>query len=284
VTGPTGPGAPPGGRRPDASMSLLREVMERPLDPGYAAAAARRGRPVGPVRSAFRSALVLVLAVGIGLGGVWAARDLRTPLPGALSARGLLVEEIRERSAVGTGLTSQNSALRDEVRGLQEQALGAGAQQSFAQAQVYGVWAGTTAVTGPGLVLRLADSDRAAAGAAGSEEERVQDFDLQVVVNGLWASGAEAISVNGVRLTAGTAIRSAGGTVLVDLQPLVSPYRIEAIGDPDGMRVRFASTTAAGHLADLGSLWGITSELSPADDLRLAAGRAPSPPPDEDDG
>ena len=32
----------PGQSRPDASMTLLREIFERPLAPGYPAAAARR--------------------------------------------------------------------------------------------------------------------------------------------------------------------------------------------------------------------------------------------------
>lgn len=264
-------------------MSLLREVMERPLDPGYAAAAARP-RPSGRLQRSVRSGLVLVLAVAIGLGGVWAARELRTPLPGDLTARGLLVEEIRDRSAVGADITTRNGELRSEIRGLQQQALGGDADQTFAQAQLYGVSAGTTAVTGPGVVLQIADSDRAAAGQPGTEQERVLDFDLQVAVNGLWAAGAEAIAVNGIRLTAGTAIRSAGGTVLVDLQPQVSPYRVEAIGDPDAMRVAFASTSAAGYLANLGSVRGITSELSPADDLTLAAGRPPSSSTVDPDG
>ena len=40
---------------------------------------------------------------------------------------------------------------------------------------------------------------------------RVLDVDLQGVVNGLWASGAEAIAVNGQRLTGLTTIRAAGG-------------------------------------------------------------------------
>ena len=271
--------APPSAtNRPDASMTLLREVMERPLDPGYEEAAARRrsgSPPDAPSRRVVRSLAVLVLAMAIGLGGVWAARELREPLPGQ-SARGVLIEQIRERTADGTELAGGNAELRSEIQGLQEQAFGDAAADAIAEAQQLGVWAGTTAVTGPGIVITLEDSARAQAGEDGAEDERVKDYDLQVVVNALWASGAESIAINGIRLTAATAIRSAGQTVLVDLQPLVSPYTIEVIGNPDGLRGEFARTTASSLLSLLSSRYGITSQLTTADELALPAGATPS--------
>lgn len=264
--------------RPDASMTLLREVMERPLDPGYDEAMARRARGSRPERGAQRAArrmLVLALAVAIGLGGVWAARSLRNPLPEA-SARQVLIEQIRERTEIGDALAAENAELREQIQDMQEQAFGETAAQAIADAQELGITAGTTAVVGPGIVITMEDSDRAQRGEPGTEEERVTDFDLQVVVNALWASGAESIAINGIRLTAGTAIRSAGDAVLVDLRPLVTPYTIEAIGDPDDLRTRFAGTSAAGHLSFLSSRWQIGSQMAVADELRLPAGTPPS--------
>ena len=49
--------------------------------------------------------------------------------------------------------------------------------------------------------------------------------DLQIVVNGLWASGAEAVSVNGQRLTSKAAIRFAGQAILVNYRPLTRALR-----------------------------------------------------------
>lgn len=265
--------------RPDASMTLLREVMERPLDAGYAEAAARKAAgetpPDGPARRVARKALVLVLAVAIGLGGVWAARELRSPAPG-VTARQLLVDQINERTEDGAALAEENAALRAEILELQQQALDSGAAEMVEEAQQLGVWAGTAAVTGPGVVITMEDSERAQAGEPDTEEEHVVDFDLQVVVNALWASGAEAIAINGVRLTGWTAIRSAGAVVLVDLRPLVSPYTIEAIGDPDAMRSAFARTTGAAHLSAINANYGITSELVTAEELTLPAGTVPT--------
>lgn len=264
--------------RPDASMTLLREVMERPLDPGYDDAAARRAEGLvpdkGPQRVA-RSVLVLALAVAIGLGGVWAAKALRNPLP-EVSARQVLVEQIHERTEDGDVLAAENADLRQEIQDLQAQAFGDAAAEAIEEAQRLGIWAGTTPVVGPGIVITMEDSDRAQMGEPDTEDERVTDFDLQVVVNALWASGAESIAVNGIRLTAATAIRSAGDAVLVDLRPLASPYRIEAIGDPDELRTEFARTSGPGHLSWLSSVVGIGSQLVVADELSLPAGTPPT--------
>jgi uncharacterized protein YlxW (UPF0749 family) len=262
--------------RPDASMTLLREVMERPLDAGYAEAAARRAtgeqQPTSRVRHGARTVLVLVLAVAIGLGGVWAARELRDPGPG-VSARQVLMDQIRERSETTAELVAQNTELRTEIQELQEQAFGESAAAANDAAAQLGVWTGTTPVTGPGVVVTMEDSDAAQAGEPDSEGGRVQDFDLQVVVNALWASGAESIAINGIRLTGATAIRTAGSAILVDLQPLLSPYTIEAIGEPNGMRSAFARSAGASLLSTLSSpQYGITSQLSVASELTLPAG------------
>ncbi|MCK9893917.1 DUF881 domain-containing protein [Frankia sp. AgB32] len=61
---------------------------------------------------------------------------------------------------------------------------------------------------------------------------RIQDHDLADLVNVLWIAGAEAVAVNGVRLTALSAIRSAGDVVLVGFVAVLAPYVIEAVGDP----------------------------------------------------
>jgi uncharacterized protein YlxW (UPF0749 family) len=59
---------------------------------------------------------------------------------------------------------------------------------------------------------------------------RIYDSDVQLLVNALWATGAESISINNRRLTSTSAIRSAGDAILVNYQPLLPPYKIAAIG------------------------------------------------------
>jgi len=90
--------------------------------------------------------------------------------------------------------------------------------------------AGTTAMAGPGLEIRLSASRREPKTEADRESLSVHDVDLQLVVNALWAAGAEAVAVNGQRLVATSPIRAAGETITVNFRPLVPPYKVEAIG------------------------------------------------------
>src|SRR5690606_12738671 len=107
----------------------------------------------------------------------------------------------------------------------------------------------------------LDDSREALDGLPGSEEGFVQDLDLQVVATALWSAGAEAVAINGHRLTTLSAIRSAGRAILVDLAPLARPYTIEAVGDPQGLQAGLARTTGGAHLAGLRSTFGIAVDI-----------------------
>lgn len=266
--GAPGPAAP--ARRPDESMSLLRELLENPLDAGYLDVASRRAGPSAKI-AGWRRGIVLVLCAAIGMGGVWAARELRGPQSGMLPARALLVEQIQERSAEGEELRAANEERNAEITSLRDAALSSADADLLATVTSLGVTSGQVSVRGPGIVVELEDSDAARLGVAGAEDERVTDVDLQVVVNSLWASGAEAISVDGHRLGSTSAIRTAGEAILVNLDPVVSPYVVEVVGDPAQLQTRLARTPASTHLGVLRSTYGIRVDIRAADELELEA-------------
>jgi uncharacterized protein YlxW (UPF0749 family) len=254
----------------DASMTLINEVMHKPLDPGYAEAAERR-RTGGAVPMARSGAVALLLvAAGLGLALTAATTSLRAPQPEVTRARTLLTEQITEQAERSEALLAANDALSREIAELRTRALAAGDPALLEVLARDELVAGTASVTGPGLRLTLQDAPAARGDIdAADPDQRVQDVDLQVVTNGLWAAGAEAIAVNGQRLTALTAIRSAGSAILVDLAPLTGPYVVEAIGDPGPMQTAFARTTAAQHLSTLRNTYGIANEVSTRSELRL---------------
>src|SRR5699024_4147205 len=115
---------------------------------------------------------------------------------------------------------------------------------------------GTVAVYGPGSEVELTEPSQPS-----SQEEHVLDVDVQIVVNSLWAAGAEAIAINDRRLAYGTAIRTAGEVILVDLEPVQSPYAVTAIGDPDRLIRSFSQTPGAEHLKSLHSNYRIGSAI-----------------------
>jgi uncharacterized protein YlxW (UPF0749 family) len=107
-----------------------------------------------------------------------------------------------------------------------------------------------------------------------SDTGRVRDRDMQRVVNGLWAAGAEAVSINGQRLTALSAIRAAGDAILVDNKPLVPPYTVLAVGDGQRLSTRFQNAADGLYLHALEDNYGIRATIAVESDLRLPA--APS--------
>jgi uncharacterized protein YlxW (UPF0749 family) len=110
-----------------------------------------------------------------------------------------------------------------------------------------------------------------APGAAQDERLRVLDTDLQHLVNGLWQAGAEAISINGERLTNLSAIRHAGSAITVNFRSLSRPYTVSAIGDPDRLPVRFGNTTSGQTWLDLQQKVGLKFSMRVVRSLSLPA-------------
>lgn len=277
--GSTVPGITAPDRRPDESMTLLREVVERPLDPGYAQMAQRRAHAgqARSVRSAPSIAVLLLLAVLLGAATTVAVRDLRAPQPVVARGRTVLVEQIRDRSAQVEALSRRSTALGAQVDELQRGGL---LPAALLEINELDRWVnGTVPVRGPGMVVRLTDGSGGGLVEPGDApaESRVRDADVQFVVNELWAAGAEAVAVNDERLTSLSAIRNAGDAILVDLQPLNGPtYTIEAVGDPQDMQVEFARSAGLGFLQLLSAEYDIKNEVTASEGMYLPGAGSPT--------
>src|SRR3954451_16170735 len=112
-------------------MTLLREVMERPLDPGYALAAERRTAGATPSRRGI--VLTLILALVCGAVTARSIAELRSPQPGAAQAQAALQHEIRRRSAAVDADQRRLDQLRAQVTQLQRQALAGRGDTDLAQ-------------------------------------------------------------------------------------------------------------------------------------------------------
>ncbi|WP_445525626.1 DUF881 domain-containing protein [Streptomyces cyslabdanicus] len=267
--------------RPDASMSLITNVMDHSLDDGYAEAAARK-------KAAGESGMPKTLRARLGLAGglvlaalvvTVGAAQARVAAPVIAKERQELIDRIDRETAAADKLEDTVDELRDDVGARQRLALRHTGGNP--QADLVSLLAGAGEVHGPGV--RLVVDDAKEAGTDGgdprgtssfSDTGRVRDRDMQRVVNGLWQSGAEAVSINGQRLTALSAIRAAGAAILVDNKPLVPPYTVLAVGDGKRLGARFQDSPDGLYLQALKDNYGIRSSISVESDLRLAA--APS--------
>jgi uncharacterized protein YlxW (UPF0749 family) len=162
----------------------------------------------------------------------------------------LLAERQRQTSSLESRLGELRAELDRASRG------GAQLGRLRDEARRLDLLAGRAAIEGPGVTVVLTDGELAAS-EANASDYRIQDIDLQLVVNELWAAGAEAIAVNGQRLVTSTAIRSAGGAVLVNFRVLTSPYRVAAVGDSGRLAARFGSSDIGTRLRRWGDIYGL---------------------------
>ena len=246
-------------------MSLLNNLMAHPLDEGYAVAA--RTRPQNrPNRSRHRIMLVVSFTVLGFLLAIAASQNYRSA-PAAEKERNDLIARVEQADTRVNQLRNQQTTLANEVRVLQASGLsnsgsGAALQQKLDDLELR---TGVVAVTGPGLKVVVDDAKDA------DKEGRLLDVDLQQLVNGLWTAGAEAISVNGHRLTSLTAIRGAGSAITVDYSSLTPPYTVLAIGETATMPARVAQSSGGQWVQYLVSNFDVRMTSTTEDSLLVPA-------------
>lgn len=258
---------------PQATLGLLEYLTAHAVDEDYAFVAereravraaagdwTRRRRRVGPLGAvAVACFAVLVVAAGVqNSRGAAADEEDRRELAGQVSRARAQLEEERTRLA----------ALQRETDRLQTRQLASDESATGLRTRIerLGARTGTLAVTGPGVRVVAED-------APGSTTDRttVLDSDLQRLANGFWEAGAEAISINGQRLTNLSTIRVAGGAITVNARSLRAPYVLLVVGDPDTLPARFAETTSGQAWLDLERQVGLRLSITPQDELRLPA-------------
>ena len=244
-------------------MDLLNQIIRQPVDPDYALAAERGSDP-----SRGRWTLGVVAVV---IGALFAVAALQTTrgAPALQSERAELISRVQAAEREQDELRGRVTSLTQEIATLRAAALGDDDAARGVESQINTLdpVVGNVAVTGPGVLIVVDDSPSAAADA----RDRVLDIDLQVLANGLWEAGAEAISINGHRLSGLTAIRSAGDAITVDYRSLTRPYRVEAIGDVRTLQARFVESSAGAWWNDLAQNRQMRYEISDVKQLDLAA-------------
>jgi uncharacterized protein YlxW (UPF0749 family) len=270
---PTVSGTSEGPRLPDqVTMGLLPYLTAHALDEDYAHAAARRqGAPDARPRRPIGLAGALAIAVFAVL-AVTAAAQTSQDSGSQERERQALISQVKARKAAVAADRRTVARLQVETDRLEADLLRSShiAGGELAQLRLLALRSGTSAVHGPGVEIVVDDAVDAQ-----SDRYKVLDSDLQKLVNGLWRAGAEAISINGQRLTNLSAIRHAGSAITVNFTSLVRPYRILAIGDQDTLPSRFADTSSGQTWFDLQRQVGLRFTLRPQKTLRLPAAEVP---------
>ncbi len=210
-----------------ARTPLLDLVGQEALDLDYAEVARRR---TGPPKRGERRYVGAAVAVSIlGLLVAIAAGQTSRNADVTEANRAALVERIEARRDSVSGLQDRISVLRTTNSSLVDKLveLARSLTATTERSAEVGFAAGFVAASGPGLRITVTDNPN------GSLDGLVRATDLRLLVNALWDVGAEAITINGRRLTALSAIVNADIAIQVNKGPLSPPYVVQAIGGPN---------------------------------------------------
>jgi uncharacterized protein YlxW (UPF0749 family) len=274
---------------------FLLDLFRQPLEPGYAQAARRRATappPRGWRRGASPATRLLLIAF-IGFLLTVAYQYAAAGQPDRSAARSSLVADVKARRAETDDLQRQAEQLREDVTHLRDSALAGDGQEETRLRDLEGA-TGLAGVRGDGVVVAVADArpkiDPVTGKQATDNLGVVRDRDLQDIANELWRDGAEAVAINGERLTSTSTIRAAGGAILVDFRVVTGPYQVAAIG-ADELEKRFTGSLTArrfhGYVDAYHMQYSIkkqsklTLPAAPESQLRFAHGpeASPSVPP-----
>ena len=251
---------------PQATMGLLDYISTHTLDEDYAFVSERKktsatpppgppSRIVGALVLALFAVLVVTAAVQTSRNSVSAERD-----------RNELVDRVSDARNQLAADQNRLADLRAESANLESRALrnDSSARGLLANLELLRVKTGTIPVSGPGVRMVVDDAP-----GADSARNQVLDTDLQRLVNGVWEAGAEAVALNGERLTNLSTIRLAGGAITVNSRSLRRPYVVTAIGNPNTLPARFAETSSGQAWLDLQREVGLQLKIKPEDSLTL---------------
>ena len=119
---------------------------------------------------------------------------------------------------------------------------------------------------GEGVIVRMDDSTKPAKAGENPNLYVIHDDDLLRVVNELRAAGAEAIAINGQRLTGASEIRCAGPTLSVNNVRSSAPFEIRAIGDKKSLE---NALRMRGGVAETLGVWGIQLDIKASNDVYI---------------
>jgi uncharacterized protein YlxW (UPF0749 family) len=255
------------------TQPLLSLITQRSLDADYEHVAARK-RAAGTAPDARRAPRRTAAVVLLVFGALVTVAAVQTSQNANVSDanRASLIDQVNVRRQAVSDLLEQLSTEQSRVLALQRSITAAETKTRATQARLDQVAerAGFGPVRGPGVEVTVGNPPNV------GPNQMIRDSDLALLANALWASGAEAISVNGQRVTASGAFRNVGFQVLLNSQPINAPYVFSVIGNPNTLPANLLSTSAGARWYALKDSLGFRFDVTNGGTMTVPAALTPA--------
>ncbi len=167
-------------------------------------------------------------------------------------------------------LQKNNEILSEELKQLEDAAAKEGEIEGKIKKQLDNarMQIGLLDVKGPGVVITLALKNSVFGTNGTQTVNTVSEEEIINLINSLWYAGAEAISINEMRITPQTGIKMAGSSISIGSAGRVDPNSeivIKAIGDKNKLNL---AVNFPGVL-DYGALKSYSSDVKQMDDITI---------------
>lgn len=220
--------------------------------------------------------IMLITAVVAISVGVFLSLNLNSNLPRTLTPGASLVAiEDMEKD-----LDSKNISLKDQIESVDSELTDLkkqltdrqeGLKQMVKEADDAKKSAQISAVSGPGVVITLSDSEEALS----SPNSIAHASDMRDLVNHFWNNNAKSISIVGSgdieeRVMGSTSIDCIVNTVLINETKIVPPFKIKAIGDIDELTRAYEDRNTLSQIYDRVEKEGLIFTLEKSDNINIA--------------
>lgn len=242
--------------RPADATGLLDQIAETALDDDYYVVRAGRSSRSGQFNTVVSGLVLTIFALLVTI----AAVQTRNDRPATELERQTLIDDIEARKETLAVREDAARRLGSEVADLRASVSSVDPDRDLLRLLTSDV-----AAAGEGVVITVDEGDEDVAGG------RISDSDMQLLVNGLWYAGAEAIAINGNRLGSLSSIRTAGGAITVNFRSIGPPYEVTAIGDTQTLHDRFTDNAAGQYWEAREQQAGVSFSVRESSDLEVAA-------------
>lgn len=202
--------------------------------------------------------LVSILSIFIGILIVSQINTLPSRVTNPIAPYATLKETREDLYLEQEELQSEIKSLQEQIRLIQGDTEESIVPKSeMALLNLKKAQAGLAEISGPGVVITLNDSKSGQA----SEDSIIHAADLRDILNLLWGSGAEAISINDRRVVVNTAVDCIVNTILINNSRISNPFEIKAVGNQVLMNERLKNPNLLTSLYQRKKQYGIEFEV-----------------------